>query len=43
VYSFETIVALVGFFARKASKAIVFFFGLIGLIVIEGCPLSDIS
>ena len=37
VYPFETIVALVGFFAREASKAIVFFFGLTGLLVIEGC------
>lgn len=37
VYPFETIVALVGFFAREAPKAIVFFLGLTGLVVIEGC------
>lgn len=38
MYPLETAVALVGFFAREASEAIVFFFGLTGLIVVEGCP-----
>lgn len=36
IYPFKTIVTLVGFFAREPSKAIVFFFGLTGLLVIEG-------
>jgi hypothetical protein len=35
-YPFEATVAFVGFFAREAAKAIVFFFGLTRLVVIEG-------